>query len=308
MNKDFQVGWWLVVLTIVLMLLADISFAEFFLSRNEAAAEYVVSIIGESVILIPSGLGILYILLSERKTGRKNGLSATERINEIVPLKKAKASAVLLGVPAMLGAQYFITYLTLPVQALLILLFGAETATSQMLIPRDAAGYILAFAALCVAAPIAEEILCRGVLMRLFGRYGVVTALISSSLAFALLHFEARTFIQILFVGLLLGTFRICTGSVIPGIIMHSANNLLSLCQLSFPAENEMFLTLICIVLAVLFVPIMFLLFYGYEKNFSVPDMPMNRTKTGFSLGACICVCLFVLFNLGVLLERIINL
>ena len=296
------------MLTIVMITVVPMPFADWILSGDNAIAEYTVSIIGELAILVPSALGILYIMLSERKNCTFRKSSARDEIKEILSLKKVKTSVVLTGIPAMLGAQYFITYLTLPIQALLILLFGLETATSQMIIPSGAPEYILAFTALCVAAPIAEEFLCRGVLIKLFGRYGMITSLISSSFAFALLHFEARTFIQILFVGLLLGIFRICTGSVIPGIIMHSANNLLSLCQMSVLAENEIIPTVICIILAVMFVPIMFLLFFRYEKKFQIPDMPLSGTKTGFSLGACVCICLFAVYNFGMFLEHIINL
>lgn len=302
MNKGFQVGWWLIILTIVLMTVVPIPFIGWIADGDNAIAEYTVSILGELALLLPSALGILYIRLAEKKD------APAEPIREIISIKKVKPSAILLGIPAMLGAQYFITYLTLPVQAVLIALFGEETATSQMLIPSGAGEYIIAFTALCIAAPIAEEFLCRGVLMKLFGKYGIATALISSSVAFTLLHFEARTFIQILFVGLLLGIFRICTGSVIPGIIMHCANNLLSFCQMTMLAENEIIPLVICIALAVLFVPVMFLLFSKYDKHFEKPDIPMTVTKTGFSLGACICIGLFAVYNFGMFLEHIINL
>lgn len=304
MNKGFQVAWWLIILTIALMTVIPIPFIGWIADGDNAVAEYTVSILGELALLIPSALGILYIRIAEKKEASPK----PETIKEIISFKKVKPSSVLLGVPAMLGAQYFITYLTLPVQAVLIALFGEETATSQMIIPSGAFEYILAFAALCIAAPVAEEILCRGVLMKLFGKYGVATALISSSVAFTLLHFEARTFIQILFVGLLLGIFRICTGSVIPGIIMHCSNNLLSLCQMTMLAENEIIPLVICIALAVLFVPVMFLLFSGYDKHFEKPDIPIAVTKTGFSLGACICIGLFIVYNFGMFLEHIINL
>ena len=296
------------MLTVALMTVIPLPFMKWLAGGDNAAAEYAVSIFGEIVILIPSAVGILYIVAAEKKNNTLAEMTAAETIKEITALKKAKPSACLLGIPAMLGAQYFITYLTLPVQTLLIALFGTETATSQMIIPSGIWEYITAFAALCIAAPIAEEILCRGVLIRLFGRYGMAAALISSSLAFALLHFEARTFIQILFVGMLLGIFRICTGSVIPGIIMHSANNLLSLCQMTMLAENEIIPVILCVALAVMFVPIMFVMFSRYERYFVMPDMPLKTTKPEFSLGACICIGLFALYNFGMFLEHIINL
>ena len=65
---------------------------------------------------------------------------------------------------------------------------------------------------------------------------------------------------------------------------------------------------LLVIVLSVLFVPVMFLLFSKYDKHFEKPDIPMTVTKTGFSLGACICIGLFAVYNFGMFLEHIINL
>lgn len=295
-NKDFQAGWWLVVLTIILMIASPLMLFDTFSPADTAAWEYTVSLLGELTLLIPTAMGILY--LKATKAYEKNALAFNRVPGIIIPL----------SVLTVLGAQYFITYMTLPLQALLIAMFGAETATTQMTVPSGVWEFLIAFAALCIAAPVVEEILCRGILIRLFKRYGTVIALISSSAAFALLHFEARSFIQIFFIGMLLGIFRICTGSVIPCIIMHSANNLLSLCQLTFFSETDVLPAAICIVLAAAFVPMMYITFVKCKKHLHPESISFTTEKVGFSLGAGICIAAFVLYNIGMFIEHIINL
>lgn len=296
MNKDFQAGWWLVVITIIMMIASPIMLLKVLSPADTAVWEYGISLLGELALLIPAAIGILYLKLT-----RKNE-------NNFLAFNKAPLVIIPLSVLTVLGAQYFITYMTLPLQALLIAMFGMETATTQMLVPSNVWEFLLAFAALCIVAPVVEEILCRGVLIRLFERYGMAIALLSSSCAFAMLHFEARSFIQIFFIGMLLGVFRICTGSVIPCIIMHSANNLLSLCQLTFFSEADVLPLAICIMLAVSFIPMMYITFVKCNKYLHPESISFTKEKTGFSLGACLCVATFAIYNAGMLIEHIINL
>jgi len=295
-NKDFQAGWWLVVLTIILMVVSPIMLLNAFSPADTAAWEYTISLLGELTLLIPTAMGILYLRITQ---GHEKNILAFNSVPGII---------IPLCVLTVLGAQYFITYMTLPLQALLIALFGVETATTQMTVPANVWEFLIAFAALCIAAPVVEEILCRGILIRLFKRYGTAIALISSAAAFAMLHFEARSFIQIFFIGMLLGIFRLCTGSVIPCIIMHSANNLMSLCQLTFFSETDVLPVAICIILAAAFVPMMYLTFAKCRKYLRTEELSFSTEKTGFSLGACICAAVFAVYNIGMLIEHIINL
>ena len=213
MNKGFQIGWWLISLTVFVIF--GVSYI-----GMDWEGQYLSSVILECGVLIPLFLGILYA----RKYDKD--------IYNVLGIKKFPISIIPMALLLTAGAQYFITYITIPVQSLLIIMFGSETATSQMLVPKNFMEFLGAFLSICIVAPIVEELLCRGVLMKLFERYGAAVALISSSLAFTLLHFEARSFFQIFFVGALFGIFRLYTGSVLITILMHSFNNLLSLCQL----------------------------------------------------------------------------
>ncbi len=287
MNKGFQVGWWLITITVIII---------FGISAIGISWEgqYLPSVILECTIIIPILIGIWYAKKYEKNT------------KEILGIKKFPLKLLIPALLLTAGAQYFITYITLPIQSLLIIMFGAETATSQMIAPQTILEFMGAFITVCVVAPIVEELLCRGILIKLFERYGTVVALVSSSLAFAMLHFEARSFIQLIFVGGLFGIFRLYTNSVLITIIMHSFNNLLSLFQLMLLEGNSFSsLTVALLLIALLFPVVFFLTFKKGRKYFDY--VRTKSEKTGFSVGALICAIVFFGYSLLLFLTRLIN-
>ncbi len=292
MNKGFQAGWWLIALTVVIM------YAGVILVGGDNT--YLLSAIGELFILIPIMIGIIYAKKHKSPVG------------DTLALKKF--SPVLLAGACFLtiGAQYFITYATLYLQSILMILFGIETATSQLVIPDSMSDMLMMIISICVIAPIVEEFLCRGVLMKLFEGYGFALSLISSSFAFAFLHFDARSFIQIFFLGLLFGVFRLCTGSVWITVIMHALNNGLGVLQLVLlnSGKYDAFLnvmTAFMLLLGILFPFIMYLMFTRGVKYFPPINISFEKKRTGFSLAALIMGILFVAVNIVVVLIRFSN-
>jgi membrane protease YdiL (CAAX protease family) len=92
--------------------------------------------------------------------------------------------------------------------------------------PFGAAAIIIA---VVVIAPLTEEFICRGVLLRVFRRYGDVFAVIASSLVWALLHGNFVQGIPVFFMGIFLGMLALKSGSILPTFIIHAANNALAL-------------------------------------------------------------------------------
>ena len=81
-----------------------------------------------------------------------------------------------------------------------------------------------------VAAPIAEELIFRGVLMPAFAqRFGTRIAIVVSALVFSLYHLSPPQLIPAFISGLALGALATRTRSLVPGMIAHAANNLLVL-------------------------------------------------------------------------------
>jgi membrane protease YdiL (CAAX protease family) len=90
-------------------------------------------------------------------------------------------------------------------------------------------GSFLVLAAVLVA-PLAEEMLFRGMVQRTLEKYREpAMAIVLTSVFFSIVHFNPWTAIQITLLGLVLGYMTWKSGSIIPSVILHGLNNLFSL-------------------------------------------------------------------------------
>ncbi len=81
-----------------------------------------------------------------------------------------------------------------------------------------------------VAAPIFEELLCRGIVLEsIRHRYGAWRAWVGSSLFFGLIHLHPAMSVNAFFMGMILGFAVIRTRSIIPAVLLHAFNNALAL-------------------------------------------------------------------------------
>lgn len=84
------------------------------------------------------------------------------------------------------------------------------------------------FIRLCIIAPITEEFLTRGYLLnRLKEKYSTITAIVISSLFFAVLHFNFFNTLYSFLFGVLFALLYLKTKSLIPCIIVHFIHNLM---------------------------------------------------------------------------------
>jgi membrane protease YdiL (CAAX protease family) len=100
-------------------------------------------------------------------------------------------------------------------------------------LPRGPAGVALAFLAVVVAAPLAEEVIFRALLQRLAASlWGGVPGLVVAALAFGLVHGEPWYLLGLIGVGAVLGTVWLATGSLTACWIAHAVHNGVSLAWL----------------------------------------------------------------------------
>ncbi|MCL5996895.1 MAG: CPBP family intramembrane metalloprotease [Chloroflexi bacterium] len=84
-----------------------------------------------------------------------------------------------------------------------------------------------------VLGPISEEVFFRGVLYRwLRDRWGVAVGLVVSSVIFGLFHVELATVIPAIVIGLVCAFAYERSKSLVPAIVIHSANNLFAILML----------------------------------------------------------------------------
>lgn len=85
---------------------------------------------------------------------------------------------------------------------------------------------LFSFMSVVIIAPIVEEILCRGIILKgLLKNYAPNKAIIISAILFSVLHLNPWQAIPAFFGGLFLGWIYYKTQSVIPGMIFHAAIN-----------------------------------------------------------------------------------
>ena len=82
------------------------------------------------------------------------------------------------------------------------------------------------FLAIVVAAPLFEEITCRGIVLpALRKRWGTGIAIAGSAVVFGAMHMNPWQFFYATILGLTLGWLRVQSGSILPGILLHALNN-----------------------------------------------------------------------------------
>jgi CAAX protease family protein len=99
-----------------------------------------------------------------------------------------------------------------------------------------AGGYWNAFLQVVVVAPLTEEFLFRGLILRgLLKRYGTVTAVVASAVLFGAFHANIWQFSSAVLIGLIFGWFRVETQSLLPCLFGHAFWNFFVLELFIFP-------------------------------------------------------------------------
>jgi len=125
---------------------------------------------------------------------------------------------------------------------------------------------IIVFSAVFLAA-IVEEMLFRGFVQTSFeNHFDITKAVMSTSLVFAVVHFNPWWSIQVLIIGVLLGVMAWKSDSIIPPIIVHFVNNAIALVFANLPPES--------------------LSWYSYKNHVSIPILiaAILMTIYGFRL------------------------
>ena len=127
--------------------------------------------------------------------------------------------AVALGPLASLTALG----LTVPLVLVLVLLGGRYPGVSLPLAgPGDLAWALLTAT---VLAPVCEELLFRGFLLRAFRSSGLHAAVWLSAVCFGLFHMDPVRFVPTAALGVVFGYLAVWGGSVFPAMVAHTANN-----------------------------------------------------------------------------------
>lgn len=202
---------------LVMIILSPIVFLKGYLGTEASTFLYYLVAMGLSFGMVFS--------IWKRKVGNSS-FDFNIKNRNVIPL-------VLLGT---IGIQYA---LTLPISSLI------PMSEEMMELFKESIGNprnIFSFITLVVLAPVLEELIFRGIILRgLLKRYTPFIAIVVSSTLFGIVHLNPWQFVSALFLGIFIGWVYHNTRSLSLAIIIHAFNNFMaSLPMIVWPkyAEN----------------------------------------------------------------------
>ena len=109
-----------------------------------------------------------------------------------------------------------------------VALLGYSTPSVPGMYPTTVDQAALLFVAMGIAAPVCEEIFFRGYIMRAYEGWGARSAIVMTSMLFVFFHVNVENLLALLPVALVLGYVVWRSDSLVPGILVHLANNVVA--------------------------------------------------------------------------------
>lgn len=152
------------------------------------------------------------------------------RLHVNMPIKKADIWLMIpLSVALILGLNFLPSIFLLLMEN-----FGYVMQEIPFPDTTTAMGFILGVVCICIMPAIVEESIFRGVILRSFSQKSAWKGILISSALFALMHGSAQQTVYQFVVGVILGLVAIKSNSILPSMILHMLNNLISLGFLFF--------------------------------------------------------------------------
>lgn len=181
-------------------------------------------------LILPAVIIVFRVSPDPRQTLRLNGIS-------LRPACWITGASLCFTLLASSSVELALRMGKLPPQ-ILYLLEKEEKLLREIFSFESAADLLMVALAVGVIAPIAEELLFRGLLQgSLERRLGNWPGLLLVGLSFGLLHGRLR-FLPVGLLGILMGYMVMRTNSVLSGMLAHSCNNTLAL-FLAFPIQAD---------------------------------------------------------------------
>ena len=178
-----------------------------------------------NIITVALSMVVFFVLL-ERKENFKLNLLANVSIQGIVI--------------AICCSVLFYLLLDKGLDPIFESIFPSSKENYQQIIQSIISSPIVSLIDFCIFAPILEEFLMRGFILNgLYANYGIIVALLISSILFALLHFNIAQIIPSFICGIILGLIYLYTGSILSCIFAHMGYNFISYIMIILPIYNN---------------------------------------------------------------------
>lgn len=139
-------------------------------------------------------------------------------------------------------------------------------------------GMILNLGYTCLLAPIFEEIIFRGFILKNIQKYGSLTAVIVSAVLFGMNHLNLVQILPTIFLGIIFAIITIKSKSIIPAIIAHISNNIVSALINFLGAESTVLLGVFIIALIFVLIIGSLIFIISYNKQITIMLQDNDRT------------------------------
>lgn len=204
-------GWSFVYIRIMGNLGFDYSFI-IKSTENPAVSELIQIGVSTLMTIVPS-----FIFL------RATHAKARDVIGFGKPQMKHKSAYVIAALGFCMSASLFGNFM-----ANIFASLGLSFPSIEREFPTGPLGFVLVVLSTAVFPALLEEFMLRGALLGVLRRFGDGFAIIASSLVFAVMHASLIQFAFAFLVGIALGHVTVKSGSIWLAVIIHAANNFLS--------------------------------------------------------------------------------
>ncbi len=177
---------------------------------------------GADIFLTFAGLLLPFSVISriiKKHSGIQDPLLFSRKVSKGA-LVGAVVSGVGLCMEANLISSVFITFMDG---------LGFSLTSPDVPMAQGSSGFFLSFVRVAVVAAMAEELSLRGYVMGNLKKYGDIFAISVTAVLFAIMHGNLIQAPFALIAGFAIGYFTVKTGTLWTGILIHGANNFISL-------------------------------------------------------------------------------
>lgn len=216
-EKKFNTSISVPMLVLAVLLLFEISKILLRAYFKEDTNIYIVSVVTQVIVFIlPSAL---YFQL--------RGRGFSEKLN--LRLLRPKYFSVTICFTFL-----FLATITIVKFVMYYLTDGSLTATTtndliELISPKKDYDPLFVIVAFVIVPTVCEELFFRGVVLSEYQSHGNINAVFISALFFAMFHFSAINFLSYFICGLIFGFVTVVTRSVVPAMLLHMLNNILSM-------------------------------------------------------------------------------
>lgn len=204
---------------------------------------------------------------------------------DIIPLGMISIGGVLL-----ISTIIYLFYSTI------LQVLGITIPAPDFTFPSSIVMQVIYILYICILGPILEEIIFRGIVLKSMKKYGALTAIVFTSIIFAMFHLNLVQFMTPLLLGILLAFVTVKTDSIVPAIVIHMFNNTVATVITCIGGYNQILSSIISTIIIMGGVIGLIIFINKYKNDFKA--MVMENDKI-FSFGKKLKYCFLNKWSIG---------